>query len=360
LNADTAAPGARSFAVRFGPEVATSPLEPWANNLGLTRTGTVEVTDTHVRVADSRNREPEARRTFALAEIANVQHVEAEHIVVLRTRADDRVVHLWMASADDAQALLALLPRTTTPEFVELLRQHRQYRENVEAIAPRVVVLPAIIGINVLVFAIMALFGAGIVTPEPAVHLAFGANFGPLTWQGEPWRLLASAFIHFGVMHITLNMYALYSGGTRAEQLFGSTRFAVIYLLSAVAGSVVSSWWDPSRLSAGASGAVFGVYGALLAYFARWPRAIPMDMLKSARSGAILLCVYSLAAGAVLGFVDNSAHVGGLLGGAMSGYLLARPFEPGARAVARPWQVAGVAALVSGLLAWLSAGFWWK
>jgi rhomboid protease GluP len=360
LNTDSSPPDLRTFQVRYGPEKLVSYREQWANNLELTQAGTVEVTREFVRVSDGRNSQPEARRTFAMDDIANVSFSEAERIIALRTRSGDRVVHLWMGSAEDARDLLERLPRTTTPEFVEQLRQYEQHRENVKAIAPKVRVTPVIIGLNVFIFAIMALAGAGLAELNPAVHLQFGANYGPLTWHGQPWRLLASAFIHFGVMHIALNMYALYSGGVLAEQLFGSARFAVIYLLAAVAGSVVSGWWDDSRLSAGASGAVFGVYGAMLAYFARWPRAIPMDMLKSARSGAILLCVYSLAFGAVAGFVDNAAHVGGLLGGAISGYLLARPFEARARAVARPWQVAAVAVLVCAALALLSARLWWR
>jgi rhomboid protease GluP len=127
---------------------------------------------------------------------------------------------------------------------------------------------------NVTLFLVMLAFGAGLNGDNSQVHLSFGANYGPLTWNGQEWRLLAAAFIHFGVIHLAFNMFALYNGGIWTERLYGSTRFAVIYLLSALAGSVVSGWWDPTRMSAGASGAVFGVYGALLAFFARRPRDI--------------------------------------------------------------------------------------
>ena len=118
----------------------------------------------------------------------------------------------------------------------------------------------------------MLFAGADLMNPNPAIHIRFGSNFGPLTWTGEEWRLLTSAFLHFGIIHIALNMYALYQGGALVERLFGSTRFALIYLLSALAGSVASGWWDPLRNSAGASGAIFGVYGALLAFLAGAPR----------------------------------------------------------------------------------------
>jgi rhomboid protease GluP len=358
LNIETALTGASSFQVRYGPEKLTTYDEQWANNLGLTHAGTVEVNGHFVRLSDTRNSQPESRRTFALADIANVGFAEAENIVVLRTRDDGREAYLWMASPADAHALLRLLPRDTTPQFLEHLRQHETWRRNLGAIAPRVRVTPAIIALNVLVFVVMALAGAGLTDVDPRVHVEFGSNYGPFTWNGEPSRLLTSAFIHFGVMHIAFNMYALYNGGVLTEKLFGNARFAVVYLLAALAGSVASSWWDPSRNSAGASGAVFGVFGALLAYIARFPRAIPLDMLKSVRSGAIMLCVYSLAMGVLLPFVDNAAHVGGLLGGAASGYLLARPFEPEARAVSRPGQVAAVAIAVCVALALLSYRLW--
>jgi rhomboid protease GluP len=92
------------------------------------------------------------------------------------------------------------------------------------------------------------------------------------------------------------------------ERLYGSARFAVIYLLAALSGNVVSGWWDPSRNSPGVSGAVFEVFGALS------------------------LCIHSLAMGFVMPYVDNAA-IGGLLGGALASLLLVRPFEPVARAV---------------------------
>jgi rhomboid protease GluP len=201
----------------------------------------------------------------------------------------------------------------------------------------------------------MLLAGAGVVETDPSVHLKFGSNYGPLTWTGEPWRLLTSAFIHFGIFHIAFNMYALYRGGILTERLYGSARFTVIYLLSALAGSVVSGWWNPLRNSAGASGAIFGVYGALLVFFAMRRADIPPALLKSAGRGALTLCAYSLIFGATNPLVDNSCHVGGLLGGAAAGFLLVRPFDPTVRAVAQPWRLAGVSLAVCAALAALAA-----
>ena len=238
---------ARVFQVRFGPDKPARG-DAWPNDLRLTGSGTVEVTADAVRVLDARNEAPEKERTFAMADIANVGFAQKDNVVALRTRSDQREVLLWLASAEEVRALLELLPKTTTPEFLERQRQHDQFRQNLDAIAPRSRVTPTIVGMNVTLFLVMLAFGAGLNGDNSQVHLFFGANYGPFTWNGQEWRLLTAAFIHFGVIHLAFNMFALYNGGIWTERLYGSTRFAVIYLLSALAGSVVSGWWDPTRM----------------------------------------------------------------------------------------------------------------
>ncbi len=349
------------FEVRYGPEKPRRFNEPWPNNLNLTGAGQVVVSAESVTFTDGKQPRKPARRIFAMDDIANVEAATDGSVVVVRTRKDDREVYLWMASAADARALQELLPKVTTPEFIESEKQYRKFQENLKVLAPRPRVAITIVAINVAVFLVMVAFGAGLSSLDLRVHLLFGANYGLLTWHGQEWRLLASAFIHFGLIHLLFNMVALFSGGRLIESLFGSARFTAIYLLSALAGGVVSGWWDPLRMSAGASGAVFGVYGALLAFFARRPRDIPLDILKSVAMGAGSLLLYSLAFGVAVGFVpnapqvDNSAHIGGLLAGVVSGYLLARPFEPEARAVPRPWQVAAVSAGICAALVLLAS-----
>ncbi len=358
------ADGALRFTVRFSPPNALTGGE--SNNLGLTAPGTVTVNPLEVVFADSRSAEragsrDEQRRRFRLGDVANVGFGEAENLVVVRTATDERYVAVWMQTDEDARAFLSLLPRTTTPEFVERQESMRRFQARRRTLAPRAPVTPTIVALNAIVFVVMLMAGAGLSASYPEVHVLFGSNYGPLTWSGEYWRLLASAFVHFGVFHIVLNMYALYNGGDLTERLYGSTRFAIIYLLSALAGSVVSGWWNPNTNSAGASGAVFGVYGALLVFFAVRRSDIPMHLFKSAGKGALLLCVYSLGFGLASSLfdspvrIDNAAHIGGLLGGALSGFLLARPFEPAARARPQPLRVAAVALAVCALLAMLAA-----
>lgn len=354
--------GALRFAVRFSPSGAALPGEGESNNLGLNAAGTVTVNAEEAVFADNRSGEPASDRCrFRMADIANVGYGEEQHLVVVRTRADDRYVVAWMQTREDALALLSLLPRTTTPEFIEQQARTRTFQERMRTLAPRAPVTPTIVALNVVVFALMLMAGAGLAASDPSVHIRFGSNYGPLTWSGEYWRLLTSAFIHFGVFHVALNMYALYNGGDLTERLYGSARYAVIYLLSALAGSVASGWWNPYANSAGASGAVFGVYGALLVFFAVRRSDIPLHLLRSAGKGAVLLCVYSLGLGLASTFldspvhIDNAAHIGGLLGGALSGFLLARPFEPAARAQPQPLRIVAVVLGICGLLALLVA-----
>ncbi len=261
---------------------------------------------------------------------------------------------IWAASHEDAEAIWALLPQEKTPEFVEDQAAHERFGKVMSMLGKRAYVTPSIIAINVAVFLIMLAAGADLMNPNPAIHIRFGSNFGPLTWTGEEWRLLTSAFLHFGLLHIALNMFALYQAGGLVERLFGSTRFALIYLLSALSGSVASGWWDPLRNSAGASGAIFGVYGALLAFMAVRRVDIPPSMLKSISNSALLFCLYSLVIGAAHPLIDNACHVGGLLGGFVAGAILARPFNIEARAAPQPARLL-LAVLAIGLpLTWMA------
>jgi len=292
------------------------------------------------------------RREFAAGDIINVE--QRGQVVVLRTRDGAAWIDLKLRTPEEAAAFRALLPVETTPEHRQQVEKEEQFHQHLEKVSGWVWVTPGIIALNVAVFLVMLAAGAGFVQTEPAVHIRFGSNYGPLTWTGEPWRLITSAFLHFGIMHLAFNMYALYSGRL-TERLFGSTRFALIYLLSALSGSVVSGWWDPARNSAGASGAIFGVYGALLVFFALRRADIPRDMLRSSGRGALTLCIYSLVLGAANPLVDNACHVGGLLGGALAAFFLVRPVDPAARATPQPGRLVVVAVGICAALLVLAA-----
>jgi len=356
----TLADGAQQFRVNFTPPDPPRFGQAEANNLKLKGPGTITVRADAVTLEDepaTRNRA--AQRTFAHADIANVGHSADLKVVAFHTLNNERHVALWMQTPEDAQTLLALLPREPSPQFLEQQAKTRTFKDHLQALAPKAPVTPTIVGLNVAMFVVMLVAGAGFMAANPEVHVRFGSNLGPLTWTSEPWRLLTSAFIHFGIIHIAFNMYALWNGGVLTERLYGSARYAVIYLLSALAGGVASSLWNPTGNSAGASGAIFGVYGALLVFFTVRRADIPLALLTSVRSGALSLCVYSLVLGAANPAIDNAAHIGGLLGGALSGWLLARPFDPAARTRAQPWRLVLVVLGFCSALTAFSAPLWW-
>jgi rhomboid protease GluP len=179
----------------------------------------------------------------------------------------------------------------------------------------------AIMAINILVFALMALNGAGIIDANGLVHLRWGSNFAPLTLSGDWWRLISCTFLHFGIIHLAMNMYSLYMVGIYLEPMLGKVRYVAAYLATGVLASVASLWWhtEPTN-SAGASGAVFGMYGVFLALLTT--NLIPKQVRQSLLGSIGVFVAYNLFYG-MKGGVDNAAHIGGLLSGIAIGYLYA-------------------------------------
>jgi rhomboid protease GluP len=189
---------------------------------------------------------------------------------------------------------------------------------------PRVFVTYAVIGINVIVFAGMLAMGVSPMSPSIEDLLRFGADYGPYTVDGQWWRVLSSTFLHSGILHIGFNMYALWNAGRLAERLYGNVAYAGVYLLAGLGGSLASLIWKPTIVSVGASGAIFGVYGALFAFITIKRGQIPMVVLSPLRSGLLTFIGYNLIFGFTQPFIDNAAHVGGLVTGFVAGALVAR------------------------------------
>ena len=147
------------------------------------------------------------------------------------------------------------------------------------------VVTQAFFGINVAVFLAMALAGVSIMEPTWQELVQWQANFAPLTVSGQWWRLLTCVCVHIGIIHIGFNMWCLWDLGRLAESLYGHWTFGSVYLITGVAASVTSAAWHPTGLSAGASGALFGIAGALIASFYlgefSLPRAAVAGTLRS-------------------------------------------------------------------------------
>jgi rhomboid protease GluP len=180
----------------------------------------------------------------------------------------------------------------------------------------------------------------------------WGSNYGPLTTNGQWWRLLTNTFVHFGLLHIAFNMWALYLSGRTVERLLGSTRFVLLYLFAGIAASMTSLLWNPMVNSAGASGAIFGVFGRMLAFVLNPRNAVPQSVMVEHRNSTLAFAGYSLFYGMVHSGIDNAAHIGGLVAGLAMGFLLARPLTSEARRAPKPMGLAvalgvGVIALFS-------------
>jgi rhomboid protease GluP len=184
-----------------------------------------------------------------------------------------------------------------------------------------------LIASNLLVAGAMLIFGAGLWHSSSTVQMAWGANFGPATKDGEWWRLGTALFLHFGLLHLATNMLALWDGGRLVERIFGPTRFAAIYFSSGLAGNLLSLIAQGDRaVSGGASGAVFGIYGAFLVYLLHERRHLHPGDFKWMFWGAAAFSGITLVFGFLIPGIDNAAHVGGFVTGAMFGFVLLKPF----------------------------------
>lgn len=185
-------------------------------------------------------------------------------------------------------------------------------------------VTTVLVGINAAVFVMMLLSGVPLDTPNTEQLLKWGADFGPLSLGTQPWRILTSTYLHIGILHIGLNMWCLWSLGNLAERIFDRWTYVITYTCCGIAASLASLWWHPMVVGAGASGAIFGLAGALITalYLGRLP--IPKQALRGTMRSLIAFAGYNLVFGAVGGGIDNSAHIGGLVMGLVMGAVLAR------------------------------------
>jgi len=184
----------------------------------------------------------------------------------------------------------------------------------------------ALIAINVLVFAAMVASGVSFTQPTPLDVANWGGDFGPLTVGAHQWwRLLTSCFLHFGIIHIGFNMYVLFQIGPFIEMAFGRVRYLLIYFFAGLGGSLVSVWVHPHAVGAGASGAIFGLYGAVFGFLLRNRQTLNPVVTKSIAQSAGIFVLYNVVYGSITRTTDLSAHFGGLVTGFVVGSLLIRP-----------------------------------
>ncbi len=178
-------------------------------------------------------------------------------------------------------------------------------------------ITPIIINLNIIIFILMILSGVDVFLPDSASLISWGANFRPITLAGEWWRLITSCFLHIGVLHLLMNMYALLYIGLLLEPYLGRSRFLGAYILSGLFASLASVWWNDFTISAGASGAIFGMYGVFLAMLTT--NLIEKSARKALLTSIGVFVAYNLLNG-LKGGIDNAAHLGGLISGLLIGY----------------------------------------
>lgn len=170
-----------------------------------------------------------------------------------------------------------------------------------------------LIVLNLILFMMMTLAGG---STRADVLIRYGAKVNDLILQGEVWRFLTSIFLHIGYVHLAFNLYALWILGPITEELLGRIRYAIIYFLSGISGSIVSFLFVDA-LSAGASGAIFGVLGALVPY----TRKNPALWKSGFGRNLVIIIVVNLSLGFFQPGIDMYAHLGGLACGLILGRL---------------------------------------
>jgi membrane associated rhomboid family serine protease len=296
----------------------------------------------------------EAEITRELSQLRNV--VEEQGAIRFEVKRPYRLIEriqFQPDSAEGARQLIEELPRVETKGFQARWSAVREFNERLISVSGRPWITPVIVALNIVVFVAMTVASKKIGQFTIPELLSWGANFGPLTVNGQWWRLFTALFVHFNVLHLLLNMWALWNIGCLTERLFGRRTYLFLYVCAGALASLASIAWDPSLASVGASGAIFGVFGAFLGFLRQQRRQIPSWILRKHWISTLAFVLFNLASGALQPGIDNAAHVGGLLCGFALGLILARPLdiEVRQRFVARTAGSAGALVLILCILA---------
>jgi len=273
--------------------------------------------------------------TQVTREISNIRNVVQDgpyvQFDIKRKFLPSERIQFQAESPERAKHLTDGLPGTQTGRFLEHWSAIRDFNLRLQSVSGRPWITAVIVAINIAVFVAMVIGTKKLGQFTLPEMLAWGANFGPLTVNGQWWRLFTALFVHLNLLHLALNMWALWNVGRLSERLFGRGTLLFLYVASGILASLTSVAWDPSLSSVGASGAIFGVLGAFLAFLSRQRKQIPSVIVRKHWISTLAFVLFNLISGALQPGIDNAAHVGGLLGGFVLGYLLARPIDGEAR-----------------------------
>ncbi|WP_313952615.1 rhomboid family intramembrane serine protease [Accumulibacter sp.] len=208
------------------------------------------------------------------------------------------------------------------------LREKREFQERIRALQPYTWATHALIGANILIWLATLFYGAEVARTPAETLLLWGGNAASEVQKGEWWRLLSAIFLHGSLVHLAMNMLGLYTAGMTVERIYGPRLLLIIYLGSGLLGSALSLHFAAQQaVSVGASGAVFGVAGALLVAVLQHRDKLPRSFSKQTQAGIGFFVLYSLVQGFGHNGIDNAAHVGGLLAGCLAAFILPKRFD---------------------------------
>lgn len=243
------------------------------------------------------------------AYIAAIEELERRNLAtpeILQQKKDNTEAF----HAAEAQKTTVHNPRESWSRTVALFKITKEY-----------VYTPLLIYANVSIWLLMVVAGVDALQPTPESLLDWGGNISSMTLNGQPWRLLTSTFLHGGIVHLLFNMFTLIQVGTLLETHFGKHRYALVYCVTGIFASIASTAFSVNVVSVGASGAIFGLYGLLLALLITKSLQVEAEERQALISSTIIFICYNVFYGFTKTGIDNAAHVGGLLSGLIIGFL---------------------------------------
>lgn len=208
-----------------------------------------------------------------------------------------------------------------------------------------------LIATNLLVFLAMLADGAGFWHSPNGIQLAWGANFGPATQDGQWWRLGSAMFLHFGVIHLALNMWSLWDAGQLVERMYGHFRFICIYFISGLFGNLASLVIQGNiAVSGGASGAIFGIYGALLVFLWLARSEVTSHEFRWLFWGALAFAIITIVLGFIIPGIDNSAHIGGFISGILASLVFSKSTYINKISLQISWSSMGILIFTTSIL----------
>lgn len=217
------------------------------------------------------------------------------------------------------------MPVPPTPAREQQLRELDLFFDRLEEATPRRFVAFFLLIICVGMYGFLLLQRVNWWMPNPRQLLAWGANHVALSTGTQPWRYLTHIVLHSGLLHLLVNAWGLRNIGPFAEALFGNLPFALIFILSGIGGGIGSNWLNPGPISVGASGAILGIFGAVLGFVVVRRHCVPQLLLREIGISVVFFVVLNAIIALLVPNIDHGAHLGGLATGFVCGLLMSRP-----------------------------------